>query len=103
MRVCFDKYHRGRATRNVVWVFGMCDTNQSPALGVMCIVQDRTAQTLLPLLRRHLRSGTVVHSDQWAAYNQVQQLQPVSDSEPLTELCRSSNWSPYAECGVILE
>ena len=59
-------------------MFGMCDTSQTPALGVMCTVHDRTARTLLPILQQHLRSGTVVYSDQWAAYNHVQQLQQVS-------------------------
>ena len=77
------KHHRGRATTNEVWVFGLCDTSQSPALGVMCIVPDRTAQTLLPIIRRHVRPGTEVHSDQWAAYNRVQQLQPVNNNQTL--------------------
>ena len=72
------KNHRGRATTNEVWVFGMCDTSSSPALGIMCIVPDRTSQTLLPIICRHLRSGSIVYSDQWAAYNNVQQLQPVT-------------------------
>ena len=72
------KHHRGRATTNEVWGFGLCDTSVSPALGVMCTVPDRTAQTLLPIITRHVRPGSEVHSDQWAAYNSVQQLQPVS-------------------------
>ena len=50
----------------------MCD---SPALG---IVPDRTAATLLPILQQHLRSGTTVNSDQWAAYNRVHQLRSVN-------------------------
>ena len=33
-----SKHHRGRATMNEVWVFGLCDTSASPALGVMCTV-----------------------------------------------------------------
>ena len=57
-----------------MWVFGMCDTSQTPALGVMCIVPH----TLLPILQRHLTSVTIVHSDQWAAYNHVQQLPSVT-------------------------
>ena len=59
-------------------MFGMCDTSQTPALGVMEIVPNRTAATLLPILQQHLRSGTTVHSDQWAAYNRVQQLPSVA-------------------------
>jgi hypothetical protein len=56
----------------------MCDTSQTPALGVMTIVPDQTAVTILPILQRHLWNGTTVRSDQWAAYNRVQQLQPVN-------------------------
>ena len=72
------KYHRGRPAAQEVWVFGMVDTSQSPALGVMMTVPDRTAQTLLPIIQRHLRNGTIVHSDQWRAYNRVQQLPSVT-------------------------
>ena len=69
--------HRGRPPHQQVWVFGMCDTSHTPALGVMKIVADRTATTLLPLIQQHVCSGTVVHSDEWAAYNLVQQLPSV--------------------------
>ena len=72
------KNHRGRATSREVWVFGLCDTSHSPALGVMCIVPNRSAQTLLPIIQQHVRTGSVIHSDEWAAYRRVQQLQPVS-------------------------
>ena len=44
----------------------------------MCIVPDQTAATLLPILQRHLRSGTIVHIDQWTACNHVQQLPSVT-------------------------
>ena len=40
----------------------------------MCVVPDRSAATLLPIIQRHVRPGTVVHSDEWAAYRSVQQL-----------------------------
>ena len=46
--------------------------------GVMEIVPNRAAVTLLPILQQHLRSGTTVHSDQWAAYNRTQQLPSVA-------------------------
>ena len=62
-----------------MWVFGMVDTSQSPALGVMKIVPDRSAATLLPIMQQHLRSGTTVHSDQWAAYNRVQRMPVVAN------------------------
>ena len=44
----------------------------------MCVVPDRSAATLLPIIQRHVRPGTVVHSDEWAAYRSVQQLNLVA-------------------------
>ena len=42
------------------------------------IVPDRTAAALLPILQQHVAQGSVVHSDQWASYNQVGNLPNVS-------------------------
>ena len=65
------KHHRGRAPQSEVWVFGMVDCTASPAVGFMQIVERRNAETLLPIIQRHVRLGTLVYSDQWAAYNNV--------------------------------
>ena len=72
------QHHRGRPTTSEQWVFGMVDTSQSPAQGVMCMVANRDAATLLPIIQQHVRPGTIIWSDQWAAYRSVQQLPPVS-------------------------
>ena len=44
----------------------------------MQVVPQRTAATLLPLIQQHVAPGTVIHSDQWASYNQVGTLPNVS-------------------------
>ena len=72
------QHHRGRPPRTEQWVFGMVDTSHSPALGVMTLVPKRDAATLLPIIARHVWPGSIVWSDEWAAYRQVQQLAPVS-------------------------
>ena len=59
-------------------MFGMVDTSQSPALGVMMTVPDRSAQSLLPIMQGHLRTSTIVYSDRWRAYSRVQQLPSVA-------------------------
>lgn len=57
----------------------MVDVSQSPAVGYMEIVgQTRTAATLLPIIQRHTKPNTTIHSDQWAAYNNVGSLPTVS-------------------------
>lgn len=44
----------------------------------MEIVAQRDAATLLPIIRTHVASGSIVHSDQWAAYGQVASLPNVA-------------------------
>ena len=62
------QYHRGRPPQQEVWVFGMVDTSQQPALGFMQIVQRRDAATLLPIIQAHINPGTEI---QWAVYGNV--------------------------------
>lgn len=56
----------------------MVDTAYKPALGYMEVVSKRTAATLLPIIQAHTAPGTIIHSDQWASYNQVGSLPTVS-------------------------
>ncbi|KAG9467405.1 hypothetical protein GDO78_015019 [Eleutherodactylus coqui] len=66
------KCHRGRAPDHEIWVFGIVDTSTTPAVGYMEVVPDRSIETLLPIIRRVVRPGSTVHSDSWAAYNNMQ-------------------------------
>ena len=71
------QYHRGRPADQPVWVFGMCDTSVTPALGYMQVVARRDAATLLPLIEDHVNQGTIIWSDSWAAYDGISQLPSV--------------------------
>ena len=59
-------------------MFGMVDTTTTPALGIVEMVPRRDAATLLPIIQRHVRPGTIIWSDEWAPYRRVQQLPFVS-------------------------
>ena len=61
-----------------MWVFDLVTTSHTPALGYMEIVQTMNAATLLPIIQAHVATGTIIHSDQWAAYNQAATLPSVS-------------------------
>ena len=56
----------------------MADTSQTPALGIMVMVQRRDAATLLPMIQQHVRPGSIIWSDEWASYQRVQRLPPVA-------------------------
>ena len=56
----------------------MVDNSVEPALGCVQIVPKRDATTLLPIIQHHVAPGTVVWSDEWAAYNHVGSLPNVS-------------------------
>ena len=75
------QHHRGRATRQEKWVFGLVDTSVQPALDIMMPVGSRDAVTLLPLIQQHVRPGTTVWSDEWRAYRRVQSLPAVGQHQ----------------------
>ena len=57
------------------------DTSHTPALGIMTMVPQRDAATLLPIITQHIRPGSIVWSDQWAAYRRVQTLTPAAQHQ----------------------
>lgn len=65
------KHNRGRSGVQQ-WAFGVVDTSFAPAKGIVFLVPDRKAQTLLPLISSVCLSGTVIYSDEWAAYRNIQ-------------------------------
>lgn len=67
------KYNIGHALqRPQRWVFGIYDTVLKR--GYLCFVVRRDADTLLPIIQRVVKPGSIIHSDQWAAYNSILEL-----------------------------
>ncbi|CAH1277205.1 Hypp9504 [Branchiostoma lanceolatum] len=71
------KYGRGRRPKEI-WVFGLCRTDISPAIGFMTVVPNRKKETLLPIIQRCVLPNSTIHSDQWGAYLNVRNLPNVA-------------------------
>ena len=64
------KHNRGHALfEQPKWVFGIYDVSEK--VGAVEFVESRTAEVLLPLIRKHVIPGTEIHSDQWPAYTHI--------------------------------
>ena len=60
------KYHRGKRVDGV-WVFGGIERDSK--LCFMTTVSDRSAATLIPIIKKFIKPGTTILSDCWKAYS----------------------------------
>lgn len=65
------KYNRGRWVVQK-WVFGGWDRDAK--VGFLVYVQNRSANTLIPIIQQYILPGTTIYSDCWPAYNQLNEL-----------------------------
>ena len=54
------KSHRGAAPARPCWVVCIVDTSHSPAVGYIEIVEKRDSSTLLPIILRIVRAGSII-------------------------------------------
>ena len=95
------KYNRGRVVDGH-WVFGGMERGSRDSF--MVEVPRRDAATF-PIIATHVRPGTIVYSDESAAYSQLShnRWSCTQDCEPLSPLCRSCHWCPHSRCGRDVE
>lgn len=66
-----SKYGVGRVPNQQQWAFGIVDASFTPSKGYMELVSSRSREVLLPIIERVCRPGSIIHSDCWAAYRQI--------------------------------
>jgi transposase-like protein len=66
------KYNRGNPTGTRIWIFGMVQRSSNKI--IMYPVDKRDAQTLIPLIKKHVSPGSRIFLDSWAAYIHLNQL-----------------------------
>ena len=75
------KYHRGHRVGDGSWVFGGIDTNKK----VFAVsVPDRTRATLIPILDKYVKPGSIIYLDGFSAY---------WDLEIYTEAASGGHWA----------
>ena len=67
-----SKYGRGREIEGV-WVFGGIERESKKSFLVPLVGENprRDAATLIPLIRKYIKPGSTIISDEWAAYNKI--------------------------------
>ena len=62
------KYNVGHIVEQQ-WIFGGYDRESKT--GFLIPVQNRSSETLLPLIQQYILPGSIIYSDQWPAYNGI--------------------------------
>ncbi|KAJ8245256.1 hypothetical protein GJAV_G00268700 [Gymnothorax javanicus] len=69
------KYNRGRMgaawRRNKKWVFGILEVSHTTRRPILKIVRRRSMDQLLPIMKRHLKRGSSIVTDDWRAYKRA--------------------------------
>ena len=60
------KYHRGEKKGTSVWIFGLVEKKSNTLL--LFPVPDRTVNTLLPIIKKFVKPKTIIFSDGWPSY-----------------------------------
>ncbi|XP_034096611.1 uncharacterized protein LOC117562817 [Gymnodraco acuticeps] len=66
------KYNRGRASNRSSWVFRMLGIRNDRRRPILKIVRRRSARHLMPLIKKHIKTGSSVISDGWRSYSRLQ-------------------------------
>ncbi|KAL0868253.1 hypothetical protein ABMA27_007784 [Loxostege sticticalis] len=62
------KYNRGRHIEGH-WVLGMIEDGSEDLRLEVCPDNIRSAEVLVPLIKKHVEVGTTIHTDYWRAYD----------------------------------
>ena len=65
------QYSRGRTGptwRRQGWVFGMMEIKHNRWHSVLKMVENRSQETLIPIIRQHVRRGSTILGECWRAY-----------------------------------
>lgn len=65
------KAHRGRFPVLQTWALGMVDCSTAPGKGLFVLIPDKSAKSILPLINKHVRPGTIIYTDEAKVYKKL--------------------------------
>lgn len=68
------KYNRGRIVKQI-WLFGGIErvSKRSFIIPLLEAEERRNEETLIPLIKKYILPGSIIYSDSWRAYNNIEQ------------------------------
>ena len=63
------KHHKGRRVDGC-WVFGGIEREENKCF--FQVVEDRSADTLIPIIKTFIKKGSIIHSDCWKVYSSLE-------------------------------
>ncbi|KAG0440131.1 hypothetical protein DMUE_1966 [Dictyocoela muelleri] len=67
-----QKYFASRSPLMNRWVFGIVNTSEKPGCYFVTSVGNRSVVTLLPIINQICRPGSIIWSDEWRGYSNLQ-------------------------------
>jgi len=57
------KSHRGRTSNKQLWAMTIVDTSHKPALGYEEIIENKSADILIPIIQSIVITSYIIHTD----------------------------------------
>ena len=96
------KYNKGRPGGTKIWIFGIVERNSN--MLVLYPVDNRNAETLIPLIQKHVQPGTRIFSDNWAAYFKLNDMGyphfTVTHKTTFKQVYRNVDTGDYVHCNT---
>ncbi|CAG2202136.1 unnamed protein product [Mytilus edulis] len=67
------KYNIGKPSGTIIWIFGLIERASHKLVNYP--VNNRSVNTLVPLIQKHVKLGYRIYSDSWAPYQTLNQIE----------------------------
>lgn len=68
------KSHRGRSAENRTDALCMVEINENGSKAFACVIPDKKASTILPIIIANVKAGTTIHTDEHLSYKKLNQI-----------------------------